>query len=126
MMDVKKPKTEAQDTEQQDAPVLPHRLTVGIESFLYLIVTMIILATIDIVHAVKSGYYPIRLEAEPKTNSLFFNLPTMLFYYPTNSSLRICNQMGVKSTETKASTRNCYYLTTTHPTIHISTHPVMR
>lgn len=101
MMGVKKPKAETQDTEQQEAPVLPHRLTVGIESFSYLIVTMIILATIDIMHAVKSGYYPIKLEAEPKTNSLFFNLPTMLSIILLTVACAFVIRWGLKAQKQK-------------------------
>jgi hypothetical protein len=78
-MDVKKPKAETQDTEQQDAPVLPTSINVGVLSFLYLLVAIFILKVMDFVHTVNSGYYPIRLEEKPVTNSLFFNPPTILF-----------------------------------------------
>lgn len=79
MMSVKTAKGKTCNPKKQDTSVLPTSINVGVLSFLYLLVAIFILKVMDFVHTVNSGYYPIRLEEKPVTNSLFFNPPTILF-----------------------------------------------
>ena len=79
MMSVKTVKGKTCNPKKQDTSVLPTSINVGVLSFLYLLVAIFILKVMDFVHTVNSGYYPIRLEEKPVTNSLFFNPPTILF-----------------------------------------------
>lgn len=79
MMSVKTAKGKTCNPKKQDTSVLPTSINVGVSSFLYLLVAIFILKVMDFVHTVNSGYYPIRLEEKPVTNSLFFNPPTILF-----------------------------------------------
>lgn len=78
-MSVKTVKGKTCNPKKQDTSVLPTSINVGVLSFLYLLVAIFILKVMDFVHTVNSGYYPIRLEEKPVTNSLFFNPPTILF-----------------------------------------------
>ena len=78
-MSVKTAKGKTCNPKKQDTSVLPTSINVGVLSFLYLLVAIFILKVMDFVHTVNSGYYPIRLEEKPVTNSLFFNPPTILF-----------------------------------------------
>ena len=78
-MSVKTAKGKTCNPKKQDTSVLPTSINVGVSSFLYLLVAIFILKVMDFVHTVNSGYYPIRLEEKPVTNSLFFNPPTILF-----------------------------------------------
>ena len=79
MISVKTVKGKTCNPKKQDTSVLPTSINVGVLSFLYLLVAIFILKVMDFVHTVNSGYYPIRLEEKPVTNSLFFNPPTILF-----------------------------------------------
>lgn len=79
MMSVKTAKGKTCNPKKQDTSVLPTSINIGVLSFLYLLVAIFILKVMDFVHTVNSGYYPIRLEEKPVTNSLFFNPPTILF-----------------------------------------------
>jgi hypothetical protein len=79
MMSMKAAKGKTCNPKKQDTSVLPTSINVGVLSFLYLLVAIFILKVMDFVHTVNSGYYPIRLEEKPVTNSLFFNPPTILF-----------------------------------------------
>lgn len=79
MMSMKTAKGKTCNPKKQDTSVLPTSINVGVLSFLYLLVAIFILKVMDFVHTVNSGYYPIRLEEKPVTNSLFFNPPTILF-----------------------------------------------
>lgn len=78
-MSVKTAKGKTCNPKKQDTSVLPTSINVGVLSFLYLLVAIFILNVMDFVHAVNSGYHPIKLEEKPVTNILFFNPPTILF-----------------------------------------------
>ena len=101
MMSVKTVKGKTCNPKKQDTSVLPTSINVGVLSFLYLLVAIFILKVMDFVHTVNSGYYPIRLEEKPVTNSLFFNPPTILFIILLTVVFGFVLTWGVKTQKQK-------------------------
>ena len=100
-MSVKTVKGKTCNPKKQDTSVLPTSINVGVLSFLYLLVAIFILKVMDFVHTVNSGYYPIRLEEKPVTNSLFFNPPTILFIILLTVVFGFVLTWGVKTQKQK-------------------------
>lgn len=101
MISVKTVKGKTCNPKKQDTSVLPTSINVGVLSFLYLLVAIFILKVMDFVHTVNSGYYPIRLEEKPVTNSLFFNPPTILFIILLTVVFGFVLTWGVKTQKQK-------------------------
>lgn len=101
MISVKTVKGKTCNPKKQDTSVLPTSINVGVLSFLYLLVAIFILKVMDFVHTVNSGYYPIRLEEKPVTNSLFFNPPTILFIILLTVVFGFVFTWGVKTQKQK-------------------------